>query len=93
MGSLRFCLATSRWRPRRLQSPIYLVGSATLVEKKIPTRWRRLTRRQLYFRAVPGDHLTFMREHMEATGLEWRRCLEHADAQLTPPARQRVAKR
>jgi amino acid adenylation domain-containing protein len=87
-GSLRFCLATSRWRPRRLHSAIYLVGSSTLVEKKIPARWQKLTRRELHFRAVPGDHFTFMREHMEATGLEWRRCLEHADAQHNRPASQ-----
>ncbi|HTN72367.1 MAG TPA: hypothetical protein VMO00_14905, partial [Methylomirabilota bacterium] len=65
-----------RYRPRRYQGRINLLVNEESYSRESILGWSQLAREGLIIHKLPGDHLTYIRDHAQTAAKKLRECLE-----------------
>jgi amino acid adenylation domain-containing protein len=76
---IRFSDVLLRYRPRPYLGQIHLVLSEEMAASTSWRAWARCTRGGLVVTVVPGDHWSYVREHVSSAGQAFCLALEHDD--------------
>jgi len=68
-----------RFRPRSYDGPIEVLVSEKLYRHDPTLGWKHLALKGLSIHPVPGDHWSYIRDHVDVVGLKLRNCLERAE--------------
>jgi thioesterase domain-containing protein len=68
-----------RYRPQSCAGPITILASEKLYHQDPTLGWSELVRNDLCTHSVPGDHDTYLREHVHITAQQLRKCLQQAE--------------
>jgi amino acid adenylation domain-containing protein len=74
-------------RPQPYTGPIQLLVSEAYYRRDPTLGWDTLARGGVHLHQVPGNHETYIREHVEMTAQTLKACLDSALDQTTPPQR------
>jgi len=80
----RYRLTLRRHRPRPYAGPLDLLVNEQFYQRDPALGWDALARGGTRIHQVPGNHDTYIREHLEATAATLRACLDNAQARLEP---------
>ena len=68
-----------RFLPQSYRGHVELIVSERLYRRNATLGWQNLVPEGLKVHPAPGDHWTYIREHVAETGLMLRECLDHAN--------------
>ena len=68
-----------RFRPRSYDGPIEVLVSEKLCRHDPTLGWKHLALKGLSIHPVPGDHWSYIRDHVDVVGPKLRECLERAE--------------
>jgi thioesterase domain-containing protein len=68
-------------RPQPYEGKIEILVSERLHRRDPTLGWNKLARNGLYIHPLPGDHLTYIRDHTETAAEQLRKCLQLADTE------------
>lgn len=73
-----------RIQPTPFNGHVEVIVSEKLYRRDPALGWKKLALKGLSIHPVPGDHWSYIRNHVEVAGLKLRECLERAEKKLTP---------
>jgi len=76
-----YWLALTRYRPRPYRGRITVFVNAAWYAADPTLGWPKLAVGGLDVRGIPGDHTTYVTEHLDVLGRELRHCLDRAGAE------------
>lgn len=68
-----------RYWPQRYPGRVSIIACEQFYQEDPTLGWRELMRNNLRVHMVPGDHDTYLREHVHATAQQLKKCLEQAE--------------
>ena len=71
--------AVRRFRPEHYNGHIEILASEKLYRHDPTLGWKKLALKGLSIHPLPGNHWTYIREHVAVAGPKLRECLERAE--------------
>ena len=68
-----------RFHPQPYNGPIEIIVSEKLYRRDPTLGWKELAPKGLSIHPVPGNHWSYIRDHVDVVGLKLRECLERAE--------------
>jgi amino acid adenylation domain-containing protein len=86
-----YCLAVMRYRLRPYDGRITLLVNEEWYRSDPNLRWADLANGGVELRTIPGNHLTYITEHIQVLARELKECLDRASCSPTSGGRKMVA--
>jgi amino acid adenylation domain-containing protein len=71
-----------RFHPKPYNGPIEIIVSEKLYRRDPTLGWKKLVLKGLSIHPVPGDHWSYIRDHVDVVGLKLRECLARAEERI-----------